>query len=232
MISTDKAVNPAGVMGATKRVCELLVANAAIESGRRYLSVRFGNVLGSSGSLIPVLKKQIQEGGPVTITHPDMTRFFILIPEAVSLVLKAGAIAAPGDVNVLRMGDPVRVVDVAKSLIALMGKSEPEIPIAFTGLRPGEKMFEELYIRGDELQTEDPDILTLPNGDSTLAASSDERHLLLARVARMLDAAPISSKDALFELNQIVQSNYATIGSLTESSWPNRKSGGNVPKGH
>ena len=212
MVSTDKAVNPAGVMGATKRACELLVANAALESGRRYVSVRFGNVLGSSGSLIPTLKKQIQEGGPVTITHPDMTRFFMLIPEAVSLVLKAGAIAEPGDVNVLRMGDPVRIVDVAKSLIALMGRTEAEVPLAFTGLRPGEKMFEELYISGDELQTEDPDILTLPNGDSRLASCPEERKVLLERVARMIDAAETNNKDALFELNQIVQSNYATIG--------------------
>ena len=212
MISTDKAVNPAGVMGATKRVCELLVASAAAETGRRYVSVRFGNVLGSSGSLIPALTKQIQEGGPVTVTHPDVRRFFMLIPEAVSLVLKAGAIAAPGDINVLKMGEPVRVVDVAKSLIALMGKQESEIPIAFTGLRPGEKMFEELYIRGDEMQTEDPDILTLPNGDSTLAESPEERRVLGARVGRMIEAAFSSSKDAMLELNQIVQSNYATIG--------------------
>lgn len=218
MISTDKAVNPAGVMGATKRVCELLVANAAIETGRRYVSVRFGNVLGSSGSLIPVLKKQIHEGGPVTVTHPEVRRFFMLIPEAVSLVLKAGAIAAPGDVNVLRMGEPVRIVDVAKSLIALMGKSEGEVPIAFTGLRPGEKMFEELYIRGDELHTEDPDILTLPNGDSTLASSPEERRVLMTRTNRMIDAAANGSKEALAELNQIVQSNYATIGANLGSS--------------
>lgn len=165
MISTDKAVNPVGAMGATKRVCELLTSLVGFRTQRAYSSVRFGNVLGSSGSLIPVLREQIEHGGPVQLTHPDMTRYFMLIPEAVSLVLMSGTMSQPGDINVLKMGDPIRILDLAKSMIALMGKSEEEIGIAFTGVRPGEKMYEELYLTGDELTTRHPDILTVPRGD-------------------------------------------------------------------
>jgi len=208
MISTDKAVNPAGIMGATKRVCELLVTAMALNTGRLYSSVRFGNVLGSSGSLIPLLKDQIQAGGPVTVTHPEMTRFFMLIPEAVSLVLKGATISRPGDINVLRMGEPVRIVDVARNLMALMGRSENEVPIVFTGLRPGEKMFEELYIRGDELQTEHPDILTVPLGDSSLASNESELERLENTVAQMIDLAKAGQKEAIYCLNSLVQSNY------------------------
>ncbi|MGZ6480610.1 MAG: polysaccharide biosynthesis protein [Bdellovibrionales bacterium] len=165
MVSTDKAVNPVGAMGATKRVCEILTTLYGYRSKRPYSSVRFGNVLGSSGSLIPLLTKQIENGGPVTLTHPDMTRYFMLIPEAVSLVLMSATLSAPGDINVLKMGDPLRILDLAKSLMALMGKAEDEIDIAFTGVRPGEKMYEELYLTGDELTTRHADILTVPRAD-------------------------------------------------------------------
>ena len=164
MISTDKAVNPAGAMGATKRVCERLTSAQGQRLGLPYSSVRFGNVLGSSGSLIPLLRKQIEDGGPVTLTHPDMTRYFMLIPEAVALVLMSATLSEPGDINVLKMGDPIRILDLARSLLAMMGKDEDEIAIAFTGVRPGEKMFEELYLTGSELTTRHPDILTVPPG--------------------------------------------------------------------
>jgi len=175
MISTDKAVNPVGAMGATKRVCEIMTSQAGLRMNRPYSSVRFGNVLGSSGSLIPLLTRQITEGGPVTLTHPDMTRYFMLIPEAVSLVLMSATLSNPGDINVLKMGEPIRILELAKSLIALMGKSEQEIAIAFTGVRPGEKMFEELYLTGDEITTRHPDILTMPRGDGSGTGSSESQ---------------------------------------------------------
>lgn len=216
MISTDKAVNPAGTMGATKRVCELLVTASAKRTGFNYCSTRFGNVLGSSGSLIPLLRQQIKAGGPVTITHKDMTRFFMLIPEAVALVLKAATISKPGDISVLKMGDPIRIVDIAKSMIALMGRTEEEISIVFTGLRPGEKMFEELYIRGDELATEHPDILTLPDGDSAHLHDSKEAPLA-SRVEQLILLAKQNSPDARILLNKLVKSNYIAPAELNDS---------------
>jgi FlaA1/EpsC-like NDP-sugar epimerase len=187
LISTDKAIRPVSVMGATKRIAEMIVLNAAHQTGRAYSVVRFGNVLGSRGSVVPLFKKQIERGGPVTVTHPEMQRYFMTIPEAVHLVLQSAAMGAGGEVFFLNMGQPVRILDLAEDLIRLSGL-EPgrDIEIAFTGIRPGEKLTEELSDESMSFSpTAHPEIVRVENDEAVDGAELnncvDEMASLAAR---------------------------------------------------
>lgn len=199
MVSTDKAVNAGNVMGATKRVAEMVVQSLARRSDTRFVSVRFGNVLGSRGSVIPFFKKQIERGGPVTVTHPEMKRYFMTIPEAVQLVMQAGAIGKGGEVFVLDMGEPVRIVDLARDLIRLSGL-EPgkDIEIVFTGTRPGEKLFEELINANEAVSKTQHDKIVQLLGTGP---SRSEMQARLDALQRRLDATDLEGlKDELYEI--------------------------------
>lgn len=201
MISTDKAVNPTNVMGASKRVAEMLVLQAAKESGNHYVAVRFGNVLGSRGSVVPTFKKQIASGGPVTVTHPNITRYFMTIPEAVQLVLQAAVIGHGGEVLMMNMGEPVKIVDLAKELIHLSGyEVNKDIDIVFTGLRPGEKLFEELFIEGEEYeQTQHKKLFIVKNASRIIPENLAINVEVLCKAATKNDVNTI-----LFLMEQLV----------------------------
>jgi FlaA1/EpsC-like NDP-sugar epimerase len=172
LVSTDKAVRPTNVMGASKRVAEYIVQNAAYTHNRHFVSVRFGNVLGSRGSVVPTFLRQIQNGGPVTVTHPEMRRYFMTIPEAVQLVLQAGAQGRGGELFMLDMGEPVRIVDLARDMIRLSGFEEgSDIAIEFSGIRPGEKLYEEMFFNDEIAEpTEHPKVLRARNGKHNVAS--------------------------------------------------------------
>lgn len=207
LISTDKAVRPTSIMGASKRIAELIFQAAAMRSGSctTYCMVRFGNVLGSSGSVIPLFKKQIAQGGPITITHPDVVRYFMSIPEAAQLVMQAGAMATGGDVFVMDMGEQVRIADLARTLIAMCGLSEKspsnpdgDIEIRYVGLRPGEKLYEELFAGNDAVPSRHPRIMTTSEytvepeqlrqqlAYLLLACSSNDRNMILFLVQKLV----------------------------------------------
>lgn len=196
-ISTDKAVRPTSVMGATKRIAELIVQRAAVRQKRNFVSVRFGNVLGSRGSVVPTFLRQIRAGGPVTVTHPEMQRYFMTIPEAVQLVLQAGALGAGGEVFLLDMGDPIRIVDIASDLIRLSGLSVgTDIEIKFTGMRPGEKLYEEMFFSAENVLTTDhPKVLRARNGILPEG--------IMRRIEKLVEAAEQEHPDE--ELRQLLR---------------------------
>ena len=205
MISTDKAVHPTSVMGATKRVAEQLVQAAAHRTGHCFVAVRFGNVLGSRGSVVPFFQKQIERGGPITVTHPEIKRYFMTIPEAVQLVLQAATLGSGGELFVLDMGEPVKIVDLARDLIHLAGLQEgQDIEIVFTGLRPGEKLFEELFLEGECYhRTAHEKIFVSPNGYHAVTET------LNARVQALIAAAGDGDQAALFQILGVLVPEYA-----------------------
>jgi FlaA1/EpsC-like NDP-sugar epimerase len=208
MISTDKAVNPTSVMGASKRAAELLVHHTAKETKRPYVAVRFGNVLGSRGSVVLTFQKQIASGGPVTVTDPEMVRYFMTIPEAVQLVLQAAVLGTGGEVFLLNMGDPVKIIDLARDLIELSGlEVGRDIDIVFTGCRPGEKLYEELFVDGEDYQPTQHDKIFIAGNASSFVPDD-----LGARISALEKAAQRSDARAIIRGLRALVPEYAPVG--------------------
>ncbi len=202
LISTDKAVNPTSVMGATKRVTELYVLSKNADCDTHFCAVRFGNVLGSNGSVVPIFRDQIRKGGPVTVTHPEMTRYFMTIPEASQLVLQAAALGVGGELFILDMGQPVKIADLARDMIRLSGLSEEEIEIIFTGVRPGEKLFEELTLDEEELDKTRHDKIFVGKTDDS------ELDFLKEHIELLLECADASEHQKVKDLLKAIVPNY------------------------
>ena len=228
MISTDKAVNPTSIMGASKQLAERFVHAFSERAGTKFVVVRFGNVLASNGSVVPIFQEQIRRGGPITVTHPDIERFFMTIPEASQLVLQAASMGKGGEIFVLDMGQPVRIVDLARDLVRLSGLHLDDIEIVFTGLRPGEKLYEELYFEDEKmLPTPHPKLFVAYHRPYTL----DEVDASIGQVSALAHAAP---EELRLKIKEIVAEYAESNGSVppkpkqvetTEPLGPTRRTG-------
>jgi FlaA1/EpsC-like NDP-sugar epimerase len=198
LVSTDKAVEPTSVMGATKRLAEWLVADAARRTGRPYVSVRFGNVLGSAGSVLPIFQRQLENGEALTVTDPEMTRYFMTIQEAGWLILDAAVIGRPGDLFVLDMGEPVRIMDMARDLVRLSGRDADTVPIRITGLRPGEKLNEKLFYESELVEPTDvAKILRVPDASPPRDVTDRAMKLLAMALGQADDELRVALFDAV-----------------------------------